>query len=71
MSSLWLFSAEYRELQVCEMIRNSLSSKEIADELGISLETVNKHRESIRNKLQITHSKVNLGAYLKSRPWVV
>ncbi|MEE8578147.1 MAG: PAS domain S-box protein [candidate division Zixibacteria bacterium] len=60
-----------RELQVSEMIRNGISSKEIADKLGISLETVNKHRESIRSKLQITHSKVNLGAYLKSKPWVI
>lgn len=58
-----------RELQVAEMIRNGLSSKEIATRLDVSPETVHKHRESIRRKLQMTRSSVNLTAFLKSRPW--
>ena len=58
-----------RELQVAEMIRKGLSSKEIADMLGIAIETVGKHRESIRRKFQITRSTVNLSTFLKSRPW--
>ncbi|MEW6413078.1 MAG: PAS domain S-box protein [Candidatus Zixiibacteriota bacterium] len=59
-----------REIQICEMIRNGLSSKEIAEVLGISLDTVQKHRESIRDKLQIKRSQVNLTTYLRSRPWI-
>ncbi len=59
-----------RELQICEMIRNGLSSKEIAKSLTISLDTVQKHRESIRDKLQIKRSQVNLSTYLKSKPWI-
>lgn len=58
-----------RELEVCKMIRDGCSSKDIADTLFISLETVHKHRESIRRKLQIKHAHINLAAYLKSRPW--
>ena len=58
-----------RELEVCKMIRDGYSSKDIADTLFISLETVHKHRESIRRKLQIKHAHINLAAYLKSRPW--
>jgi len=58
-----------REFEVSEMIRNGLSSKEIASRLTISQETVHKHRESIRSKLQIKNSQVNLASYLKSKPW--
>jgi PAS domain S-box-containing protein len=58
-----------RELEICKMIRDGYSSKDIADTLFISLETVHKHRESIRRKLQIKHAHINLAAYLKSRPW--
>lgn len=58
-----------REFEISEMIRNGLSSKEIASKLAISPETVHKHRESIRDKLQIKNSHLNLGTYLKSKPW--
>jgi DNA-binding CsgD family transcriptional regulator len=55
------------ELQISNMIKHGFSTKEIAKVRGISPSTVNRHRESIRRKLGITNSKVNLVAYL-SRP---
>ncbi len=54
------------ELQICNMIKNGLSTKGIASIRGISPATVNRHRESIRRKLDLTNSKVNLISYLNN-----
>lgn len=56
-----------RELDILEMIRAGRSSKQIAESLGLSPQTVHKHRQSIRRKLQIDHREINLAAYLRSR----
>ncbi|UCH83622.1 MAG: PAS domain S-box protein [Candidatus Latescibacterota bacterium] len=56
-----------RELDVCELIKQGLSSKEIAERLSVSTQTVHKHRRAIRHKLQLTNKNINLGAYLRSR----
>lgn len=56
-----------REQTICDMIREGMSSRKIAQELGLSPETVNKHRQSIRRKLQIDHQGINLTSYLRSR----
>lgn len=56
-----------RELDVCELIRRGLTSKVIATELGISSQTVHKHRQLIRKKLQLNNKSVNLASYLRSR----
>lgn len=54
------------ELLICNMIKHGLSSKEIASIRGISPATVNRHRESIRNKLGLTNRKINLITYLNT-----
>lgn len=54
------------ELQVSNMIKHGMSTKEIARIRGISPATVNRHRESIRRKLDITNRKVNLTSYLNN-----
>lgn len=54
------------ELQVCNMIRHGLSTKDIAKTRGISPATVNHHRESIRRKLGLTNHKVNLISHLNN-----
>lgn len=54
------------ELQVSNMIKHGLSSKEIARIRKSSPSTVNRHRESIRRKLGITNRKVNLTSYLNN-----
>ena len=55
-----------RELEVCRLIKNGMSSKEIAEALSLSLWTVYKHRDQIRKKLGLTNSGANLPAYLQS-----
>lgn len=54
------------ELQVSNMIKHGLSTKEIAKIRKTSPATINRHRESIRRKLKITNRKVNLTSYLNS-----
>jgi DNA-binding CsgD family transcriptional regulator len=56
-----------RELDICEFIQQGKTSKEIADGLGLSTETIHKHRQAIRRKLQIDHRGINLSSYLRSR----
>jgi PAS domain S-box-containing protein len=56
-----------RELDILEMIGSGRSSKQIAESLGLSSQTVHKHRQSIRRKLQIDHREINLSAYLRSQ----
>jgi PAS domain S-box-containing protein len=56
-----------RELDIAEMIRNGMSTKEIAADLDLSTETVHKHRQSIRKKLQIDRRRVSLASYLRTR----
>ncbi|UCG61006.1 MAG: PAS domain S-box protein [Candidatus Zixiibacteriota bacterium] len=55
-----------RELEVCDLIKAKMSSKEISERLNVSLLTVHKHREQIRRKLGITSKGINLSAYLQS-----
>ena len=54
-----------RELEICEKIKEGLTSKQIADQMKISVETVNKHRFAIRRKLQLRNTHRNLASYLK------
>lgn len=55
-----------RETQVCELIRSRNSSHEIAGQLHISVETVSKHRQIIRRKLQLQNKKINLATFLRN-----
>jgi len=54
------------EIQICNLIKNGFSSKEIAKLRGISTATVSRHREHIRKKLMLNNKKVNLTTYLNS-----
>ena len=56
-----------RELDILEMIRAGRSSKQIAEALDLSSQTVHKHRQSIRRKLQIDHRKTSLATYVRSQ----
>jgi len=55
-----------REIEVCNLAKNGLSSKEIAELLRISLKTVHGHRDKIRRKLDISNKKINLVTYLQN-----
>jgi DNA-binding CsgD family transcriptional regulator len=52
------------ELQLCNMIRNGLPSKEIARIRHVSPVTVSRQRENIRRKLGITNTGINLTTFL-------
>jgi PAS domain S-box-containing protein len=52
-----------REIEVCVMIKQGLSSKEIADRLSVSLHTIHKFRQRIRRKLDITNAKWTSAAF--------
>ncbi len=55
-----------RQILICEMIRDGMTSKEIARALGCSPSTVNNHRNTIRRKLKLSGSATNLQAFLNS-----
>ena len=57
------------EIAICNMIRNGMRTKEIAQLRGVSMATINRHRENIRKKLKITNDDVNLATYLQSSMW--
>ena len=54
------------EIKICNMIRNGMRTKEIAEMQGVSVATINRHREHIRRKLKITNSAANLITYLQT-----
>ena len=55
-----------RELEVCRLIKNGMTSKEISEALNMALKTVHKHREIIRRKLGLVGDETNLSTYLQS-----
>ncbi|MFC1925553.1 helix-turn-helix transcriptional regulator [Chloroflexota bacterium] len=54
------------EISICNMIQNGMTTSEIAEARGVSIATINRHRENIRRKLNITNSGVNLATLLQS-----
>ena len=54
-----------REIEICDMIKGGLSSKEISELLNVSYQTIDKHRRNIRKKLAIAKKKVNLTSFLQ------
>ena len=55
-----------RESEVLQLIAEGFSNKEIASELGISIKTVEKHRQAAMHKLDI-HETAGLTRYAISR----
>ncbi len=54
------------ELQTADLVKEGLSTKEIASVLGISAHAVDFHRKNIRRKLGLSGKKTNLRSYLIS-----
>jgi hypothetical protein len=54
------------EIALGTMIRNGLSTKEIAQLRCIAPATVRRHRENIRRKLGLRNRKANLATYLQA-----
>lgn len=55
------------ELRVAALIKNGLTTDEIADHMYISPCTVKSHRRSIRKKLSLDNSNRNLRSYLQTK----
>jgi len=55
-----------REVEVCNMVKNGLANKEIADLLNIAVHTIEAHRRMARKKLGLANKDINLNTYLNS-----
>ena len=55
------------EMKICKSIQAGFASKEIAQKMNISFETVQAHRRNIRKKLGLRGRKVNLHTLLLSK----
>lgn len=55
-----------KELLVATHVREGRSNKEIADLMGVSLNTIEIHRYNLRKKLGLQNKKVNLRSFLLS-----
>jgi DNA-binding CsgD family transcriptional regulator len=57
-----------REVEICSLVREGLSSQQIADQFSTAVQTVLKQRKLIRRKLGLKGRKTNLTSFLKSIP---
>lgn len=60
------FKLSPREVEIANLIKNGLGSKEICSMLNISFKTVETHRNKIRKKLGILNKEINLTTYLQT-----
>jgi DNA-binding CsgD family transcriptional regulator len=54
------------EIRICQMIRDGMTTKEIAQLRHVSPATVARQRERIRHKLGLTGTDANLATYLRT-----
>ncbi len=55
------------EIQVANLIKQGKTSKQIAELLGLSSQTIDKHRSHIRKKIGVTNKDISLRELLTSR----
>lgn len=55
-----------KEIEVSNMVKTGMTTKEIAGLLSTSSLTINKHRNNIRRKLGLTNKSINLISFLQS-----
>ena len=59
------FNLTPREIEVCNLVKGGLTSKDISNLLNISYRTIDKHRKNIRHKLGISNKRINLTSFLR------
>jgi len=57
-----------REMDICRLIQQSWQGRAIAEQLGISFETLQTHRKNIRRKLGLKGGPVSLSVFLQQHP---
>ena len=55
-----------QEIQIVDLIRQGKNTKEIADMLNASVNTIATHRDNIRKKMNLKNSKINLRSHILS-----
>lgn len=61
-----IFFLTPKEIQIANLVKNGKQTKEIAETLHLSIETINCHRQNIRKKLKLKNKKVNLRNFLQT-----
>jgi PAS domain S-box-containing protein len=61
-----LYRLTAREMQVCHLIKQGMTTKDIADFLSTSLKTVDNQRNTIRRKLGILKKNISLPSFLRT-----
>ena len=59
------FGLTSTELKIANLIKEECTAKEIAEQLKLSVFTVQDHIKNIRNKLKIRNKRINLKAFIK------
>ncbi|MBN1673349.1 MAG: MEDS domain-containing protein [Kiritimatiellae bacterium] len=54
-----------REIEIANMIRHGMSTKQMSEMLKIAVRTVETHRKNIRRKLAVTNESVSLSVFLR------
>ena len=55
------------EMKICQFIQAGSTTKEIAQALCLSIDTIQTHRKNIRRKLGLNGRQINLFTFLKAR----
>lgn len=61
-----LYRLTVREMEVCHLIKQGMTTKDIADFLNTSLKTVDNQRNTIRRKLGILKKNISLPSFLRT-----
>ncbi len=67
MDSRVALSLSFTELQIASLIKNGITTDEIARQLHIAESTVRTHRKNIRKKLKINNAQFSLRNYLNAK----
>ena len=56
-----------KELEIIHFVRDGLTSKEISDEMNLSVETISTYRKRIRKKFGITNKRTSLAFFINNK----